>query len=134
MTPHVPPSENYLLITFIVLQVLTFAGALLKFAYEVNKRRQDREDRKLELQAEIQKLELAGKNREKRIVKEVQETKKVAIQSVKDNKEAIRVANGHNEKITTTLGEIKALREEGLPVVVVNDETHPVHTTGGKQS
>ena len=97
----------------IIYIVTTVAGILtlfLKSHYDSRKlltqREQDRLDRESEAAiARAVKAELmaAGEQRKEEIIKATNQVRTVALKSALKSEEAIRVANGHNEKIAAAV-------------------------------
>lgn len=98
----------------------------------VNEREQDRLDRitDAEIIRENQKAILAaGDSRKEAILGEVRQVKTVAVKAALKSEEAIRVANGHNEKIADAVTVSKQLLEKldaPISVTVDNDPHHPI--------
>lgn len=67
---------------------------------EANMRRQDKEE-----------LMRAGESRKNEILRETKQVKSVAVKSALKSEQALRVANGHNEKIEAAVEVSKSLLE-----------------------
>ena len=95
-------------------------------------REQDRLDRAQLAQLTLSQLEAvksSGDVRLRKIVNEVQEVKKVTIAGIRASKEAIEIANGHNEKIATAVDlsqKVLSRLETPQKVEVINTPEHPV--------
>lgn len=111
----------------IIGQSVIGLGMVLKFCYDVNKRIQDRADKKLE-------LEEARKARAD-IRKEIQGAKSVAAMGVRKADAAYHAANNINEKIAkaTEIG-VEILKEAPQKVEAVNDESIPVQTKPAEET
>lgn len=109
--------------TFVVGQVVIIAGMIIKAFVDHGNRVQDRLDRESAV-----KLQLAeGERRKVEIVAATDKTHAMS-------SEALRVANGHNEKIKHTMEAVKEIVNAPREVIVVNPPDRPVHTTKDLQA
>ena len=129
------------IVTLAIGQSVIMFGMILKVVWDWLVRIEDRKDReqdrldreqlaKLNLD-QLEAIQNKGAERLKTIVKEVKEVKQVAIAGIKASKNAIDVANGHNEKIVTAVElsqQVLAKLDSPLETKIVNDKQHPVPT------
>lgn len=121
----------------IITNVVVIVGAILKMSYDMWSRIQDRADREQLAKltsAELEAVKKAGGERETRLVKQIKETRKVALANMKATQAAIRetrefakVANNVNEKIASIGLELKSDNSKPQDVHVINSPEDPVH-------
>lgn len=116
------------MVTVLVVQLATVVLFILKDRSDRQARKEEREERvqlaKL-TQSGLDEVKTEGGRREARIVREVKQTKQVAIAGVKSAKAAFKEANGVNQKIAA-LGQTLADDKSPQQVEVVNTADHPV--------
>lgn len=74
-----------------------------KLQITIEQARLDREQDRLDRLADKNQIINAGDERKNQIVQEVKQVRTVAVKSALKSEEALRVANGHNEKIKETV-------------------------------
>lgn len=99
--PNTDQGQMSLIVTLVVTNIVQLITNLAQMVNGIYTRREDRADRKLELE----QLNHAGAMREQKIVSEVQKQGAAA-------EHALKVANNHNEKIANVVTAVETLAKQ----------------------